>query len=473
MMGCWIDERPPREWRYDTYLENGFNMAKVDLISLADAALSADGKATCWISNKGYVYRTDYYTELLFHAGMMNPDPFLFWPGNMATLGDDLKHLDEVFVQLGELVGFEDRKSLVDDAKNAPVWDDRYILTGMSAGGKNVWRITPDLYAPGVTMENFLVDEKAPAFRIGNQNVVFPKGSYIYEPEDKLSQYGYWVISPEGTRPEEYRDNKHPMPGAPVPEAEDGTPLGYMHEAATEMPDELDLSRSKDKADAPVVTPDDGETSGETEIKEVVVQTLELNPIRDFIDGNAVLREDLPKDIQGHWAEHTLSNMFAFGIMQGTGKGMEPDNQVSRAEFIAMLERILGAETIAYTGDIADVAADAWYADVMQTAVSGGWMDLDAVTGETNPESSISRADMCAILVRALTLKETESIEFADSVVMPAKVKDNVSRVAAIGLIQGYEDGKFRPNGFLTRAETATVFERLLAEIPALFEVEE
>lgn len=474
-----IEHRPPSEWRYETYDANAFNELSVDYRRAADFAIAnkkLNNQLQIWISNKSYSYNaSDYYQEALFHGGMLNSDPFLFWMSTTVNgeLDDEITLIDECFEQLDTLVGFEDRKSLIDDTKYIQLIDDRYILSGMYAGGKNVWRITPDLYTPGASMGNFLIKDNPPTFRIGNQNVEFPKGSYIWYPEEDVSRYGYWVISPEGTRPREWRDDKHPMPGPPTPADAEGNPVGYEFEPTNVMPDELDLSRSKEyKAPTPDVKPDEGNEGTEVAppVQDIVTQTLNLNPMRGGDEATPLFLGTLPLDSQNHWARHTLSHMLALGIMQGSNVGMEPDKFITRAEFLAMLERILGAEEIAFTGEITDVKAEDWYATIMQTAATGGWINLDFVTGKANPDANITRAEMCSIMVKALSLtNNAENASFTDMGSMTAKVKADVSTVASKGLILGYEDGSFQPNGVLTRAETACLFERLIKQIPNLF----
>ena len=81
-----------------------------------------------------------------------------------------MKLIQNIMYQLDDLCGFEDRRPLVTKAVD---WNKRYVLSGMYAGGKNVWRITPDLYAPGVSMENFIVDKDNMIFQIGNEIVDF------------------------------------------------------------------------------------------------------------------------------------------------------------------------------------------------------------------------------------------------------------------------------------------------------------
>ena len=483
LMAGFIEDNPPEGWRYEKYPLNAFSELFVEYITICDMQLSdhRDG-FTVWISTKdASYYNTDYYCEMVFHTGMFNPDPYLYWAG--GTLGssngseiieEQYEIIDKLLSQLDDLVGFEDRKSLLTEYWQVPTWDQRYLLSGMSAGGKNVWRITPDLYTPGVSMENFLVNKSTPKFRIGNQCIDFPAGSYIYEPEENLSQYGYWVISPEGTRPKEYRVNNIEMPAAPA-EPEDGFPVGSLYSQKGPMPDEADLANSKDRMEAAAKNPsgtqvpDEDANVSDTE-QEYQKTELILNPMKGTGDKVPLVTDALPADVSNHWAKHTLANMFAIGVMKGTGSGMMPDSYVTKAEFLTMLERILGAQQIEYTGGIADVSEESWYADVINTAVVGGWIETDSVSGNVYPETKLTRAAMCMILDNALNLEYSDTdLPFTDSVLLVGENRKSIAAVSGAGLIMGYDDGSFAPYNLLTRAETAVVFERLLNLIPTLF----
>lgn len=468
--GTRLETYPPAEWRFETYRDTPFQALRKASVNLTDAtAGTEDSKLTVWITRKKVGFdNTDYYNEQIFHAGLHNPDPFLFWTGVYDNLGDDMEHLGKLFAHLGEMVGHEDRETLMTEPEYAPTMHQRYVLTGMRVNDYHVWRITPDLYVPGVTKENFCIDKDTPTFQIGNQFVKFPEGSYIYEPDNDLCGYGYWVISPLGTRPEEWRDANTPMPAQAV-WTKGELPEGYKYPAGTEMPDELDLSESKKKVETKPAQKDNTEDNDNAEV-EVNVKTLKLNPIKGGGAKTQLFSGTLPKDAVGHWAEHTMANMFGLGIMNGTEKGMEPDNYVNKAEFLAMLQRILGAETVAYGGEISDISADAWYADVMQTALTGGWTELDDISYKAEPEALITRGEMCAVIAKALSL-ETDGTEtaFADNMQISPSQRGYVAAVAETGLIAGYSDGTFKAGGILTRAETAVVFERLLGIIPNLF----
>lgn len=479
-----VKDNPPEGWRFEKYPLNGFGSFFLEYMNICDMQLSdhRDG-FTVWITTRDVSYdNTDYYNEMIFHTGMFNPDPYLYWAGatilksgGAEIIESEYELIDNLLSQLDDLVGFEDRKSALTEVWQAPTWDQRYLLSGMTAGGRTVWRITPDLYTPGVTIENFLVSKNTPKFRIGNQCIDFPAGSYIYTPEETLSQYGYWVISPEGTRPKEYRVDNIEMPAAPT-DAVDGLPAGYLYSEKGGMPDAQDLANSKDRMEAAskggLDKPSYDDTDSTDVEQEVQKTELILNPLKGFGTKTPLVIETLPEDVNGHWAKHSLANMFALGIMQGTGTGMMPDSYITKAEFITMLERILGVQQIEYTGGISDVSTENWYANAINTAVSGGWIDVDIASGSAYPDVKLTRAAMCKIIDNALNLEDSEEeLTFTDSMLLVGETRKSVASVTDAGLIVGYADGSFGPNNLLTRAETAVVFERLLKLIPILFGV--
>lgn len=483
-----IADNPPAEYPYEKMADTAFNQLLIEMIKNYNVVIGSAEKGLGfmpWVGMRTWVsdgqsayhnhYNTDYYNEMLLHFGMFNPDPFLIYNFDSTSYGDDLQLLRDAFKELGELVGFDDRKTIIPSLNAVPSWDQRYFLSGMEANGKGVWRITPDLFTPGVSIENFLVNTiNGVNFRIGNQCIEFPEGSFIYEPEDKVSQYGYWVVTPDATWPNEYRSLDYPLPDEPVDTA-DHMPDGINQEVSETMPDPNNYLKPIIEEDSSTQVPstqipDKGASSSEQTTEAPVVTThLTLNPIMGKGGKIQLFEGTMPADAKGHWAENSFSNMMAFGIMQGTDIGMEPDRMINKAEFLAMLMRVLGVKTTEYAGGYNDVSADAWYADIVGTAASGGW--IQAETGSLlAPETNLTRAKMCAILVKAMGLATTEgSSEFNDLYYLNADAQNSIKAISALGLIEGYPDGSFRPNNICTRAEMAVVFERLLHVIPDLF----
>lgn len=84
-------------------------------------------------------------------------------------------------------------------------------------------------------------------------------------------------------------------------------------------------------------------------------------------------------DMTGHWAQETVSDMVSRLIISGTGNStFLPDEEITRAEFIAIVIRALGLQT-SDSVTIADVDPGKWYYDVIAVAYSNG-----LVSGDTN-----------------------------------------------------------------------------------------
>ena len=99
--------------------------------------------------------------------------------------------LDEQIEELNRVAGYADRKHIA----TPYTWNDKFALTGMYAGGRNIWRITPDTITTNVTKESFLVSgTKDPTFTVNGQTVTFPGGKIIEDTKlSKLGTCGYWV----------------------------------------------------------------------------------------------------------------------------------------------------------------------------------------------------------------------------------------------------------------------------------------
>ncbi len=484
-----IVKYPPADYPWDTMPNTSFNQLLHAMRSTQNNTIASNNEIgfMVWVGIKGWTSpngqggynnfnRTDYYQEAMFHFGLCNPDPFLIYNQDSPTTGDDFKLLKRIFAQLGELVGFEDRKVIIPTLNQVVSYDQRYIVSGMSANGKGIFRITPDLYCPGVSMDNFLVSTMdGITFRIGNQYVKFPEGSYIYQPEDVVSQYGYWVVTEEPVWPEEWRTADDYLPDMPIA-TEDYIPTGIDYEITETLPDPNNYEKKKIvEEDAPVnptpskPTEDKKEEEGTSQVTKPVQTTLKLNPIMGAAKTKVnVVEGAMPYDMIGHWAQHSLANMKGLGVMNGSDIGMEPDRIITKAELLAMLVRILGVKTTAYTEGYSDVEAGTWYADIVSTAAKGGWIEDEG--GMLNPNVDITRAKMCSILVKALGVTvDAEPTSYTDTYFLGAEAKNAINTATALGLVQGYPDGSFGSNKFCTRAEIATIFERLLLIIPELY----
>jgi hypothetical protein len=163
--------------------------------------------------------------------------------------------------------------------------------------------------------------------------------------------------------------------------------------------------------------------------------------------------------------------------INGFGADFRPDAFVTRAQMAAMLARNLTDETgtestngVSYT----DVSATHWAASDIQKAQSAGIMNGMSAT-QFVPEGPITRAQMATIAYRWMqqqsadvtsnTSQATDGAVFTD-VSSDQWASDAIAYVQSAGLMTGYNDGTFKPDSKLTRAEAVKVLNVLFKRTP-------
>ncbi|WP_167859536.1 Ig-like domain repeat protein [Paenibacillus cymbidii] len=161
--------------------------------------------------------------------------------------------------------------------------------------------------------------------------------------------------------------------------------------------------------------------------------------------------------------EETKHEAYMFGYEDGT---FRPNNSVTRAELAAIIARVFHKEAGTPADDFSDVTDSHWaQADIAQAARMGvldGYPD-----GSFKPEQPITRGEMATVAVRLLSGQTTgQAAAFAD--VAGHWAQTAIGQAAAAGVIDGYEDGTFRPDAALTRAEAVAMINKLLGRAPYL-----
>lgn len=463
---------PNEAYPYDEVKVNSFNLLLQQWMQSYDIGYTAERYNLSYTPNimtkgasftEGSLYwhnfrGTPYYDEAVTHYALHGADMILLFI-YIGAKKQDILDVSRIMHEMDYMCGFEDRKPIFfdhNDINEIPKWDQRYVLSGMYAGGRNVWRITPDLYTPGVSVENFCIDRKTPTFQIGNQFIEFPEGSKIVEPEDDRKEYGYWVTSPEGTKPKQYRDLSLPEPDQQHDLVDgDEEPMGYAFEPIGNGVASKVYDFTVQKKPSKVET-EDSEVTDEPEFI-----TIDIKPISFENKVTPLVARDLPMDIAGHWSIDTMSHMYALGVINGTEIGLEPDKEVTKAEFLTMLFRALQVKSTAYEGGISDLRQGEWYADTVYTALNGGWITTDA-NGNVNAEKPLSREDMAVIMMKAIG--ENEEAEqtithFTDEASISKDAISAVRQAVGLSVLKGNADGSFSPKKICTRAEAATMIE--------------
>lgn len=108
-----------------------------------------------------------------------------------------------------------------------------------------------------------------------------------------------------------------------------------------------------------------------------------------------------------------------------------------------------------------DVSETAWYYDDVRYAYENGLMTGTAETA-FSPSDETDRAMIVTILWRLEGSPESAGAGF-DDVAAGAYYADAVAWASGNGIVEGYEDGNFRPSNVITREELATIIYRYAA----------
>ena len=158
-----------------------------------------------------------------------------------------------------------------------------------------------------------------------------------------------------------------------------------------------------------------------------------------------------------------LETAYINGYPDGT---FLPQNNVTRAEackIIASLVNPAGKDM--GTTAFADVTADAWYYNAVTTLESLGALSI--WSGNFEPNEKITRSEFVEIIY-AIADKNQGSVRLSNVSDVKAKDRffDAVMYAVSNGIVTGYEDGSFKPQNNITRAETVTVINRFIGRVP-------
>lgn len=172
------------------------------------------------------------------------------------------------------------------------------------------------------------------------------------------------------------------------------------------------------------------------------------------------------KDVAlSHWAYKDITDFAARKFILGYADNtFLPGNNISRAEFAAVLVRALGLKEVgSAAASFKDVNAGSWYYSYVGTVCSENLMK-GYEDGSFKPNENITRQEIAAVLVRALgkDKEQVGDLTFADKAAVSGWAKNLVSIAVTEGLIQGYPDNTFGPQKKSTRAEAVSMFSRML-----------
>ena len=167
-----------------------------------------------------------------------------------------------------------------------------------------------------------------------------------------------------------------------------------------------------------------------------------------------------PSKAEPRWTPPALNARDHFSYIKGYGNNVfGPNRTITRAEVAMIFARLSINQSTGGAPQFKDVKAGDWYktaVDIMaRQGVIKGYED-----GTFRPNQPITRREFAAIAARYAgnldtwkTFRDVPPTDWAYKL---------INRVAGAGWINGYEDGTFRPNNNITRAEVVAIVNRML-----------
>jgi hypothetical protein len=170
------------------------------------------------------------------------------------------------------------------------------------------------------------------------------------------------------------------------------------------------------------------------------------------------------KDVaSNYWAKKEIEYLTSLGIIAGYQNGhFGINDHVKRGQAAVMVTRALklklgDGSKVTYK----DVKGKHWAQKEIEALVREKIFSPKGTTFQ--PEKSLTRGEMAAILVNAYKLTADNVSSFKDVPTEHPYVKE-ILILAANGITTGYEDGTFKPNQPVTRTQFAVFFSRVLNE---------
>ena len=171
-------------------------------------------------------------------------------------------------------------------------------------------------------------------------------------------------------------------------------------------------------------------------------------------------------DYTPNWLNTTDHVSYIIGYEDGTVK---PNAGITRAEVATIFFRLLtdGARERFWSeaNAYSDVAAGSWYNIAVSTLSNMGILG-GYEDGTFRPNASITRAEFAKIAVSFFDWADVYAVNGFVDVRGSAWYANYVAVAAELGLIEGYGGNVFRPDATITRAEACTIINRTLGRAP-------
>ncbi|HEY5586653.1 MAG TPA: S-layer homology domain-containing protein [Ruminiclostridium sp.] len=179
------------------------------------------------------------------------------------------------------------------------------------------------------------------------------------------------------------------------------------------------------------------------------------------------------KDVETHWAKASINDMGSRMIISGIGNDLfEPNRDITRAEFAAIVVKSLGLKPGTDNNSFVDVKSPAWYCGYIETAYEYGIISGYG-NGKFGPMDKISHEQAMTMVAKAMKITglkvefsagEADKLlaAFGDSGQSSAWAKESITTCIKAGILPVQMSKALEPKVKITRAEVAVIIRRLL-----------
>ena len=160
-----------------------------------------------------------------------------------------------------------------------------------------------------------------------------------------------------------------------------------------------------------------------------------------------------------HWAKSFIDRLVESGAAEGYPDGtFKPDQNITRVEFMKLLNQVAGFTAKADVTKFTDVSAE-WKLEAVSVALAAGYTTGTTAT-TMSPNANITREMAVTMIGRAAQLDaknaDAAALEkYSDKDAVAAYAAGYMAEMTQRELLAGYPDGTVKPQGLLTRAEAA------------------
>jgi hypothetical protein len=162
------------------------------------------------------------------------------------------------------------------------------------------------------------------------------------------------------------------------------------------------------------------------------------------------------------WAESSIYNLYEKEIVKGTtATTFSPSKKVTRAEFAAILSRVVDRDKIVPDFPFSDVKEDSWYYESVKKAYR---MGIIKGVSDTHfaPDRPLTREEAAVIIAHTFNYSHSDQpLPYLDASKVSDWAVDGIKAVTQKQIFSG-DDGYFNPQDEINRAEVAVILQKAL-----------